>query len=180
MKFLSCDVADARVIEPTPHADARGRFMRAWCEREFSDAGIAFTPLQSNMGYSIRAGTIRGMHYQVAPALEAKLVRCTRGAIFDVGVDLRPGSPTFRDWFGAELTPDNDTLLYLPVGVAHGFQTLAARSEVAYWMSAPYVPGAERGVRWDDPAFGIVWPDPPKSGRVMSERDASYPSFEAS
>src|SRR2546421_3765233 len=107
MKFRSCDVAGAWDVDPAPHQDERGRFMRAWCQREFADQGIVFTPLQANMGCSVQAGTVRGLHYQVAPALEAKLVRCTRGAGFDVVVDMRPQSPTFRAWYGVELTADN-------------------------------------------------------------------------
>ena len=148
--------------------------MRAWCAQEFRDHGIEFTPLQANMGLSRLRGTIRGMHFQVAPALEAKLVRCTRGALFDVVVDLRPESPTYRRWYGAELTADNGRMLYVPEGCAHGFQTLQDGSEVFYQISAPYSKEHAAGVRWDDPAFGISWPYPDP---LMSDRDRDYPDF---
>ena len=123
MDFEKCGVFGAWVVLPSPRGDNRGRFMRAWCQREFSDQGILFTPVQANMSLSIRSGTIRGLHYQVAPALEAKLVRCTRGAIFDVVVDLRPNSPTYLSWHGVSLTAENARMLYVPEGCAHGCQT---------------------------------------------------------
>ena len=172
MKFLRCDVEGAWVIEPTPHHDARGRFMRAWCQHEFSEAGIEFNPVQSNMGFSVLAGTIRGLHYQVAPALEAKLVRCTRGSVFDVVVDLRPGSPTFRGWYGVELTADNGRMLYVPEGCAHGVQSSVDVAEILYMASAVYAPNESRGARFDDPAFGIRWPLP---ASVVSDQDRNWP-----
>jgi len=172
MKFLQCVVADARLIEPAPHEDARGRFMRAWCEREFAEAGISFYPVQANMGLSVRAGTIRGLHYQTAPALEAKLVRCTRGSLFDVIVDLRPASPTFRRWYGIELSAENGCMLFVPEGCAHGCQSIIDDTEVMYMASTPYTPGAVRGIRFDDPAFGIRWPLP---ASVVSEQDQNWP-----
>lgn len=172
MKFLRCDVEGAWVIEPTPHHDARGRFMRAWCQREFSEAGIEFDPVQSNMGFSVLAGTIRGLHHQVAPALEAKLVRCTRGSVFDVVVDLRPGSPTFRGWYGVELTADNGRMLYVPEGCAHGVQSTGDATEILYMASAVYAPNESRGARFDDPAFGIRWPLP---ASVVSDQDRNWP-----
>jgi dTDP-4-dehydrorhamnose 3,5-epimerase len=132
--------------------------------------------VQSSVSFNARAGTLRGMHYQEAPHAEDKLVRCTRGAIYDVIVDLRPGSPAYCRWFGIELTPDDGRELLIPKGCAHGFQTLADATEVHYQMSYPFVQGAGRGVRWDDPAFGIEWP--PAERRVISERDASYPDFQ--
>ena len=140
MRFEKSSVPGAWVIDPTPHEDDRGRFMRAWCLREFSDHGIQFTPLQANMGLSLRKGTIRGLHYQVAPALEAKLVRCTAGAVFDVVVDLRPESPTYRAWYGTELTPENGRMLYVPEGCAHGCQALTDNTEIHYIVraDAPY------------------------------------------
>jgi dTDP-4-dehydrorhamnose 3,5-epimerase len=172
MKFLPCDVVDARVIEPTPHEDARGRFMRAWCQREFADAGIDFVPLQANMGLSVRRGTIRGLHYQVPPALEAKLVRCTRGALFDVVVDMRPDSPTFRAWYGTVLSADNGRMLYVPPGCAHGCQALEDHTEVHYMASAFYAPGQVRGVRYDDPALAIAWP---MAAADVSQQDQNWP-----
>ena len=155
MNVLACDVAGAGVVEPTPHQDARGRFMRAWCLRDFADRGIAFTPLQANMSRSAHKGTIRGLHHQAAPALEAKLVRCTRGSIFDVVVDLRPDSPTYRSWHGCELSAENGRMLYVPEGCAHGCQSLLDDTEVHYMTSAFYAPAEVRGLRYDDPAIGI-------------------------
>ncbi len=175
MKFSECGINGAWVIEPTPHEDARGRFMRAWCRAEFSEHAIDFTPLQANMAFSIREGTIRGLHYQVAPALEAKLVRCTRGAIFDVVVDLRPGSPTYRSWYGTRLSADNGHMLYVPEGCAHGCQALEDNAEIYYLASAVYAPREARGVRYDDPAFEIRWPLPVSS---ISDQDRSWPLLE--
>jgi len=172
MRFEKSSVPGAWVIDPTPHEDDRGRFMRAWCLREFSDHGIQFTPLQANMGLSLRKGTIRGLHYQVAPALEAKLVRCTAGAVFDVVVDLRPESPTYRAWYGTELTPENGRMLYVPEGCAHGCQALTDNTEIHYMASAFFSPGHARGVRFDDPAFQVRWPLPPT---MVSEPDRNWP-----
>jgi dTDP-4-dehydrorhamnose 3,5-epimerase len=172
MNFLRCDVADAWVIEPTPHGDARGRFMRAWCAREFAEQGIAFAPVQANMGLSAQRGTIRGLHYQVAPALEAKLVRCTRGSIFDVVVDMRPDSPTYRSWYGTELSADNGKMLYVPEGCAHGCQSLQDDTEIHYMASAFYSPNDVRGIRYVDPAFAIRWPLP---ASTVSEQDRNWP-----
>ena len=176
MKFLPCDVAGAWVVEPTPIEDVRGRFMRAWCLREFTEAGIEFVPLQANMGFSLRKGTIRGLHYQVAPALEAKLVRCTRGAIFDVVVDLRPTSPTHLSWYGSCLNSDNGRMLYVPEGCAHGCQSLEDNTEIHYMTSAFYSPAHVRGIRYDDPAFGIRWPVVASS---VSDQDRSWPLVES-
>lgn len=172
MIFKECSVSGAWVIEPTPHEDERGRFMRAWCLREFSEHGIDFVPVQANMGFSTHKGTIRGLHYQVAPALEAKLARCTRGAIFDVVVDLRPASPTFRCWYGTCLSADNGTMLYVPEGCAHGCQSMEDKAEIHYMTSAFYSPEAARGIRYDDPAFGIRWPLPVSS---ISDQDRRWP-----
>ena len=160
MKFTETQIAGAWVIDPTPHTDDRGYFMRAWCAREFSEHAIRFTPLQANMGFSRRKGTIRGLHYQVAPALEAKLVRCTRGAIFDVVVDLRAESPTFGKWYGAELSAQNGRMLLVPEGCAHGCQSIEDNTEICYMASAFFSPGDARGLRYDDPAIAIAWPLP--------------------
>ncbi len=146
--------------------------MRAWCAREFADHGIAFMPVQANMGYTALQGTVRGLHYQAAPAVEAKLVRCTRGSVFDVVVDLRPRSPTFRRWFGAMLSAENGRMLFVPEHCAHGYQTLEASTEIMYHTSAFYAPDAVRGVRFDDPAFGVRWPIPVSA---VSEQDRTWP-----
>jgi len=145
--------------------------MRAWCAKEFAEHGLHFEPVQANMGFSVQKGTIRGMHYQEAPALEAKLVRCTRGAIFDVALDLRPNSPTYRKWFGIALTAENGRMLYVPEHCAHGYQTLEEDTEIYYMTSAFYEPAAVRGVRFDDPAFNIRWP---LATATVSEQDRNW------
>jgi dTDP-4-dehydrorhamnose 3,5-epimerase len=172
MRFMETDIVGARVIHPTPHEDDRGRFMRAWCTKEFKEHEINFAPVQANMGFSVRQGTVRGMHFQDAPALEAKLVRCTRGAIFDVALDLRKDSRSYGKWYGTELSAENGRMLYLPEGCAHGYQTLEESTEMYYMTSAFYTPGAVRGVRFDDPAFAIHWPLTPT---VVSEQDRNWP-----
>jgi dTDP-4-dehydrorhamnose 3,5-epimerase len=171
MHFIKTKVVGAMVVEPAPHEDSRGRFMRAWCAREFADQGISFTPVQANMGFSFQKGTLRGMHYQEAPALEAKLVRCTRGAMFDVVLDLREWSPSFRMWYGVELNQQNGRMLFVPEGCAHGYQTLEDNTEMHYMASAFYSPGSSKGVRYDDPAFAIQWP---LSATLVSEQDRSW------
>jgi len=160
MRFTKTDVLGARVIDPTPHQDDRGRFLRAWCSREFFEHGINFVPVQANMGFSARRGTVRGMHFQAKPALEAKLVRCTRGAMFDVVLDLRTASPWYGKWFATELTAENGRMLYLPEGCAHGYQPLEDGTEMHYMASEVYTPRAARGVHFDDPEFGIRCPLP--------------------
>jgi dTDP-4-dehydrorhamnose 3,5-epimerase len=177
MHFVDASVVSAMVIDPSPHADTRGRFMRAWCAREFAEHGIEFEPVQANLGFSTERGTVRGMHFQVAPASEAKLVRCTRGAIFDVVLDLRPQSTSYGKWHGVELSSDNGRMLYLPPGCAHGYQTLEPGTEMHYMTSAFYTPTAVRGVRFDDPAFGIDWP---LAVTEMSEQDRNWPLSERS
>jgi len=172
MHFTETAIAGARVIDPSPHQDDRGRFMRVWCAREFAERGINFVPVQANMGFSLGKGTVRGMHVQTAPALEAKLVRCTRGAIFDVVLDLRPASPSYGKWYGTELTAENGRMVYLPEGCAHGYQTLVDNTEMHYMASEFYTPSAARGVRFDDPAFGIQWP---LVVAAVSERDRNWP-----
>jgi dTDP-4-dehydrorhamnose 3,5-epimerase len=172
MRFTETKVAGAFLIEPEPIADERGFFARTWCREEFSEHGLNPELAQANISFNYRKGTLRGLHYQEAPHQEAKLVRCTRGAIWDLALDLRPGSTTYRAWFGIELSADNRAMLYVPEGCAHGFLTLTDAAEVAYQMSAPYAPGAARGVRFDDPAFGIEWPG---EVVVINERDRGYP-----
>lgn len=177
MRFTETPVSDARFIQPSPHQDDRGRFFRAWCEREFADNGVRFTPVQANMGYSVKKGTLRGLHFQVEPALEAKLVRCTRGSMFDVVLDLRPQSPSFGKWYGAELTAENACMLFVPEHCAHGYQTLEDGTEMHYMASEVYTPSAARGVRFDDPTFGIQWPLAPT---VISEQDRNWPLVQRS
>jgi dTDP-4-dehydrorhamnose 3,5-epimerase len=172
MQFLDTNIGGAKVIDPTPHQDDRGRFMRAWCSREFSEHGINFVPVQANMGFSVRKGTTRGMHFQESPALEAKLVRCTKGAIFDVVLDLRPDSTTFGKWYGVELSATNGKMLFVPELCAHGYQTLEDSTEMYYMTSQFYTPAAARGVRFDDPAFAVEWPLEPA---VVSEQDRGWP-----
>jgi len=175
MNFSECSINGAWVIDPAPHEDSRGRFMRAWCSREFAEHGVEFAPVQANMGLSVRKGTLRGLHYQVAPALEAKLVRCTRGSIFDVVVDLRPTSPTYQSWYGSCLSAANGRMLYVPEGCAHGCQSLEDNTEIYYMASAFYSPEAARGIRYDDPAFAIRWPLPVSS---ISDQDRAWPLVE--
>lgn len=172
MRFAETDIAGVWVIDAAFHEDERGRFWRAWCEEEFAAHGIAFVPRQANMGFSLRRGTIRGLHYQEPPALEAKLVRCTRGSIWDVALDLRPGSPTHGRWFAVELTAENGRMLLVPEWCAHGYQTLEDSTEIHYMASAMYAPLASRGVRYDDPAFGIPWPLP---ASAVSDQDRHWP-----
>ena len=172
MRFTETALEGAWVIDPNPIEDARGRFMRAWCLKEFAEHGLDFVPVQANMGLSIRKGTVRGMHFQEAPALEAKLVRCTRGAIFDVALDLRPQSPTYGKWCGVELSAENGRMLYVPERCAHGYQTLEERTEIHYTASGFYTPSSVRGVRFDDPAFGIRWP---LAATIVSEQDLTWP-----
>jgi dTDP-4-dehydrorhamnose 3,5-epimerase len=175
MKFLPTKLAGVWVVQLECHTDARGFFARTWCQAEFARAGLNPRLVQCNISFSPRHGTLRGMHYQTLPFQEAKLIRCTRGAIYDVAVDLQPESPTFRRWFAVELKQGSPTLLYIGEGYAHGFQTLEDNTEVFYQMSESHYSEAARGVRWNDPAFGIDWP--PAETRTMSERDASYPDF---
>ena len=174
MIFQPTGLAGAYVIAIERLRDERGFFARSFCAREFEDHGLNPSLAQCNISYNRHAGTLRGMHFQAAPFEEAKLVRCTRGAIHDVIIDLRPDSPTFMRHVGVLLTPEERNMLYVPEGFAHGFLTLEDHTEVFYQMSEFYVPGAARGFRWDDPAFAIDWPAPVS---VISERDAAYPDF---
>lgn len=174
MIFLETGLAGAVLIEPERQEDARGFFARTWCQREFTDHGLNARLVQCNVSFNKKRGTLRGMHYQVAPHEEAKLVRCTRGSLYDVMIDLRPASPTFKKHVGVVLTDQSRKMLYVPEGCAHGFQTLEDETEMFYQMSEFYAPDCARGLRWDDPAFGIRWP---LEERTMSERDRSYPDF---
>lgn len=174
MKLTETPLAGAFLIELELLRDDRGYFARTFDAAEFAKAGLDPAVVQCNTSFNAIAGTVRGMHYQADPDGEAKLVRCTRGAVFDVALDLRPDSTTCCRWFGTELSADNGRMLYIPVGMAHGYQALEAGSEVHYQVSHQYVPERERGVRFDDPAFGIEWPLPPV---VVSERDRGFPDF---
>lgn len=176
MTFEPLTIPGAYRIEITPIHDDRGFFARTWCEVEFTKRGLNPRVVQCNISRNPVVGTLRGMHYQLPPNAEAKLVRCTAGRVFDVLVDLRPESPTFRRWEGWELSADNHRMLYIPEGCAHGYLTLEPDSEVAYQVSAPYAPDLARGVRYDDPAFGIVWPAPVT---VIHPRDRDYADFTA-
>lgn len=170
-------LAGAHVIVPERIGDERGWFARIYDADVIAQLGLDPAVSMCNLSFNARAGTLRGMHFNAAPHEEDKLVRVQRGAIFDVIVDLRPDSPTYKQWHGVELTAENGHAFFVPKGFAHGFQTLAENTEVHYQMSRPYVPEAGRGVRWDDPAFGIDWPEPPGGERTMSERDANYADF---
>jgi dTDP-4-dehydrorhamnose 3,5-epimerase len=172
MIFAESPLAGACVIDMDRIADERGFFGRSFCVEEFRSHGLPTDVNQCSVSYNARRGTLRGMHFQVEPHDEAKLVRCTAGAIFDVIVDIRAESPTLHRWFGVELTARNRRSLFIPRGFAHGFVTLADESEVHYMISVPYVAAAGRGLRWDDPAIDIRWPIAPV---VMSARDAAYP-----
>jgi dTDP-4-dehydrorhamnose 3,5-epimerase len=163
------------IVEPQRLEDERGFFARSWSPEEFEAHGLNPRLAQCSISYNKRKGTLRGMHYQVAPRAEAKLVRCTAGAIYDVALDLRPESPAFRQWISAELTPQNHKMLYIPEGLAHGFQTLTDDAEVFYQISESYHPESARGVRWDDPAFALEWPLPPTA---ISQRDSNHPRWE--
>ena len=177
MRFTETPLAGAWVIEVDRHEDERGWFARTFDREAMLARGIDMPVVQCSSSFNVRAGTLRGMHLQAAPHGERKLVSCTRGAVFDVVVDLRPESATHRAWFGIELRPENGKLLYIPRGLAHGFQTLRDATTVAYVMGDAYVPEAAKGVRWDDPAFAIQWPD--AAERTMSERDRGYPDYRA-
>jgi dTDP-4-dehydrorhamnose 3,5-epimerase len=172
MIFTSLHLTGAYRIEPRMIEDERGAFGRRFCADEFRARGLEADLVQRSISFNARAGTLRGMHFQAAPHLEAKIVRCTRGAIFDVLVDLRVGSPTYGQWHGEELTVDNRLMLYIPKGFAHGFQSLVDNSEVDYEITPAYVPGAGAGFRFDDPALAIRWPLPVAG---VSERDLSLP-----
>lgn len=176
MKFNPTPLAGAHTIELERRGDDRGFFARFFCEREFADAGLETRFVQINTSLTGKAGTLRGLHYQLPPAAEVKVVRCLKGALFDVIVDLRPDSPTYRKWFGAELTAENRVMMYVPRGFAHAFVTLAPDTEALYLVSAFYSPDDERGVRWNDPAIGIDWPVAPVE---ISEKDRNWPDLQA-
>jgi dTDP-4-dehydrorhamnose 3,5-epimerase len=177
MRFTETPLTGAWVIDVDPLTDERGWFARTFDAAEFEARGLSASVVQCNASFNVRRDTLRGLHYQAAPHGESKLVRCVAGRIFDVAVDLRPDSPTYCRWHGVELSAANRRMFYIPDGFAHGFQTLSDDAELLYMMGHEYVPGAGRGVRFDDPAFGIEWP-PPVSERTVSERDRGYPDLE--
>ena len=174
MKFYNAELEGPCIIDLEKLEDERGFFARAWCQKELENHGLAARVAQANVSYNAKAGTFRGMHYQVAPYEETKLIRCTRGALYDVIVDLRRDSSTYKKWMGVELTAVNYKMLYVPAHFAHGFVTLEDDTEAIYFVSEFYTPGAERGLRWNDPGIGITWPRLPE---VISGKDANWPDF---
>ena len=174
MIFSEMELCGAYLVDIESMHDERGFFARSWCGDEFEAHGLNPALVQCNISYNKKKGTLRGMHFQIAPHEEAKLVRCVRGAIYDVIVDLRPDSSTYCCWQGVELNEENRRALYVPEGFAHGFYTLADDTEISYQMSSRFVPGSSAGIRWDDPAIAIQWPEQPT---CMSEKDRSYPGF---
>lgn len=177
MRFTQTPLEGAWVVDLDRIEDERGHFARVFDRDEWNAHGMDSSIVQANLSFNRRAGTLRGLHLQADPHGEPKLVRCTRGAVYDVVVDLRPESPTLGRWHGVELAEATGRALYVPRGMAHGFQTLVDASEVLYLMGHEYVPGAAGGVRWNDPAFGIDWPKPPAGGLIISDRDRSYPDY---
>jgi dTDP-4-dehydrorhamnose 3,5-epimerase len=175
MKFHPTPIAGAHLIEPERRGDERGFFARVFCRNEFAAAGLETQYVQMNNSLSAKRGTLRGLHYQLPPAAEVKVVRCIKGALFDAIVDLRPGSPTSGKWFGAELNDDNRLMMYVPRGCAHAILTLSDDTEALYMVSAFYGPGEERGVRFDDPHFGVEWPIVPVE---VSAKDRTWPDFD--
>ena len=174
MIFAETPLKGAFVIEPERSHDARGFFARTWCQHEMEAHGLNPRLVQCSISFNLRKGTLRGLHYQAAPHEEAKLIRCTRGSLYDVIVDLRRDSPTFLGHFAIVLGAGNRTMLYVPEGCAHGFQTLEDETEIFYQMTESYEPASARGVRWNDPVFGITWPD---ADRLINDRDRTYPDF---
>ena len=174
MKFVDTPVPGAYVVELEPISDERGFFARTWCADEFRRKGLNPATAQCSVSFNVSRGTVRGMHYQAKPHAEAKIVRCTMGKLYDVIADIRPESPAFRQWFGVELSAENRRMIYIPEGVAHGFQTLEDATEVFYQIAEFFHPDLGRGIRWDDPAFQIHWP---LEVRIISERDRNYPDF---
>ena len=174
MQFTETRLKGAYVVRLEKIEDERGHFARAWCQQEFLEHGLNPRMVQLNVGFSHRRGTIRGMHYQILPHAEAKFIRCTRGAIYDVIIDLRKESSTVRQWYGMELSSENGLMLYAPEGFAHGYQTLREDTETYYMTSAAYAPASARGVRYDDPLFGVHWPLP---ASVISATDRAWPDY---
>lgn len=175
MEFSPLGLPGVYLVDTVPHRDHRGFFARLFCEKEFGDKHLVSRFSQHSVSYNARSGTVRGMHFQAAPAGETKIVRCIAGAVMDVIVDLRRDQPTYLKWIGVELSAANRRALYIPTGLAHGFQTLAPDSELLYLIDKPYVPEAARGVRWNDPAFQVEWP---QSITVIAEKDMQFPDWQ--
>jgi dTDP-4-dehydrorhamnose 3,5-epimerase len=175
MIFNETKLKGAYIIELEKHGDDRGFFARTWCRKEFEDHGLVSESCQENLSLSLKKGTLRGMHYQVGDSQETKLVRCSKGALYDVIVDVRPESSSFKQWIGVELTEDNYRMLYVPRGFAHGILTLCDNAVASYLVSQFYSPGDERGARYNDPSFGIEWPVPVE---VISDKDNSWDDFQ--
>jgi dTDP-4-dehydrorhamnose 3,5-epimerase len=173
--FEPAEIDGTFLVSMEPRGDERGWFARAWCEEEFRAVGVDIRAVQTNVSFNVHRGTIRGLHWQVEPYGETKLVRCTAGEVFDVAADVRPDSPTYGRWQGARLRAGDQRLVFVPAGCAHGYQALTDGAEISYQVSHAYVPGAERGIRWDDPGFGIEWP---VAEAIVSEKDSSWPDFE--
>lgn len=176
MNFRELDISGVFLVTPEPARDGRGFFARTWCREEFAEHGIDHAFDQASVSYNRKRGTLRGIHYQAPPHGEHKLVRCTRGSLFDVAVDLRPDSPSYGRWVGEILSEVNHAALVIPEGCAHGFQTLEDETEVLYQIAGPYQPEASRGVRWNDPQLAVAWP---LAGPILSERDAELPTLGA-
>jgi dTDP-4-dehydrorhamnose 3,5-epimerase len=176
MNFIETELKGAFIIDVQSLEDERGFFMRSWCEKEFKNHGLVSRMVQANISVNKKKGTLRGLHYQVAPFEEAKLMRCTRGAIFDVIIDLQPESPTYKNWLGVELTAKNHKMFYIPEGFAHGYQTLEDDTEVFYQVSQFYSPESERGVNWDDPIFEVEWPI--TDDIIISAKDKNWASYQ--
>jgi dTDP-4-dehydrorhamnose 3,5-epimerase len=174
MIFTETALKGAFILEVKQLEDERGFFGRTWCKKEMEDHGLNGNVVQANMSYNKKKGTVRGMHFQNPPYAETKLIRCTKGAIYDVIIDLRKDSPTYKQWIGVELTEQNHKMLYVPENFAHGFITLEDNTEVAYQVTQYYTPGAEGGIRWDDPSFTIQWPVPVE---LVSDKDQNHPDY---
>ncbi len=177
MRFIATELQGAYIIELDPREDERGSFARAWSASEFALQGFDVKVAECSISTNKKRGTVRGLHFQIPPHAETKLVRCTRGAMYDIIIDMRVGSPTFRQWIGVELSPENGRMMYVPKGFAHGFQTLKDNTDVYYQISECYAPESQRGVRWNDPAFNIRLREPVT---VISKRDAEYSDFDGS
>ena len=174
MIFTETKLKGAYILDLEKHGDDRGFFARSFCKKEFEQYGLVSDVVQTNVSHSVKKGTLRGMHYQLAPHQETKLVRCTQGALHDVIIDLRKDSPTYKQWIGVELTADNHKMLFVPRDFAHGFLTLEEHTEITYEVSEFYTPEAESGLRWNDPAFGIEWP---ATVHEISDKDANWPDY---
>jgi dTDP-4-dehydrorhamnose 3,5-epimerase len=176
MKFESLALEGSMLVTPQPSADSRGFFARTFCVQEFADAGLPVEVVQASVSFNARRGTVRGLHFQWPPSREGKLVRCLKGSLFDVLLDLRPASPSYLQHVSVELNEEKRDAVFIPHGVAHGFQTLVDSTEVSYQMTDLFAPHLATGVRWNDPIFGIQWPM--RSGAILSDRDAGYPDFD--